>query len=173
MSTTLCPINQRSDQKRVEAPLPISVCIATEKKSLALLVTCIARAAHGRPGSVFASQSHRIRSAQARSLRLEIPSPPSSSRRQTFPQATRQCPPLASLCPRQRKPRQIMSIALRAQGGKSSHCKINDHSRENKLHMNLPSTLSHEISFPPLQLVGDFINNRLYLVLGKFLDGKR
>jgi hypothetical protein len=92
-STILCPMSYRSDQKSVVAHLPISVCLATENKSFRLLRTWIAREAQGCSGSVLANQSHRILSAQVRSRKLEIPSPPSLRGRHTLPHATWQCTP--------------------------------------------------------------------------------
>uniref|UniRef100_A0A0A8ZRY4 Uncharacterized protein n=1 Tax=Arundo donax TaxID=35708 RepID=A0A0A8ZRY4_ARUDO len=93
--------------------------MATLKKALTAGCTWIWKTAQGLSGLVFCSHNHRIRRAHPSCCRWEMPRPPSSGGRVTLGQANRQCPPFASLLPLQRKALLILSIALRAQGGRS------------------------------------------------------
>jgi hypothetical protein len=91
-SSNLFPCSQRSVQKRVELPFPISVITTMEKKPFIVSGICIGSKVQGFSGSVFAIHNHLILKAQPSTFRLKIPSPPSSSERQTLPHATKRCP---------------------------------------------------------------------------------
>jgi hypothetical protein len=84
-SAILCPCNQRSCQKSVPDPSPISTCMATEKKDLALAGIWIDRAAQGWLGSIFCSHIHLIQRVHPSSCKLGIPRPPNSIGLQTLP----------------------------------------------------------------------------------------
>lgn len=84
----LFPLIHLFAQKKVLDPLPVSVISTLEKKSLALLGTCIGSPAHGRLGSVLCSHNHLMRRAQQSSGRLQIPNPPNCKGRHTLPHGT-------------------------------------------------------------------------------------
>ena len=118
----------------------------------------------GREGSVFCSQSHLIRSAQHNSGKLDIPSPPSSRGQQTFPQATRQWPPLASLRPLHRKPLPILSIASKPHCGISTAIAKYSHACENMMNWNSSSSPCHQVGLLIRKLISYPINNWLELL---------
>jgi len=109
-SSKHCPCNQRSDQNNVFVPLPTAVVIEIADTTAVFRWTGMSKPAQGRSGLVFFYPKPSHLQHPSHDLEVWMPSPPSSSGCMTFPQATKQHPPLASFLPFHKK-LLILSIA--------------------------------------------------------------
>ena len=112
MSTREQPCNQRSIQNKVFLPLPTFVITEIANIPRAFGWEGISRPDHALSAEVFCHHNHFICRAHPIISKFWITKPPSSKGLCTFSHPTKQQPPLASLRPRQRKPRLILSIAF-------------------------------------------------------------